>query len=87
MTLAQLDDLRLWHQRHGDRPVESHTWNLVLTLWLAGWVGAPTAWLLRWDAAALAALLLVFVPGAYVALRRRLHRQHRLRCDWITALR
>jgi len=28
-----------------------------------------------------------FLPGAYVALRRYLHRSGRLRCDWITALR
>lgn len=87
MTLDQFDDLRLWHLRHGSRSVEGRIWNTVLTLWLAAWVGIPTAWLLQWDGLALGALPLLFAPGAYVALRRRLHRRGRLRCDWIAALR
>ena len=87
MTLDQFDDLRRWHQGHADHPVETRLWSAVLTLWLSGWVGAPVAWLLQWDMVAVAALPLVFAPGAYVALRRRLHRHGRLRCDWIGALR
>ena len=88
MTLDQLHDLRVWHLRHaGDRPLEGLIWNVVLTVWLLGWVGSPAFWLLRWDAAAAAGLLLLFAPGAYVRLRRRLHRHGWLRCDWITALR
>lgn len=87
MTLDQFQDLKRWHQRHGERWVESAVWNTVMTLWMVGWVGAPTAWVLHRDSAALAVLLLVFVPGAYVALRRALHRRGRLRCDWIVALR
>jgi hypothetical protein len=88
MTLDQLNTLKLWHQRHvRERPVEKHVWDLVLTFWLAGWVGAPTAFLihLRWGA--LLCLMLLFLPGAYVALRRRLHRARVVRCDWIAALR
>jgi len=88
MTLDQLQDLRHWHQRHADdRPLEGHLWNLVLTLWMLGLVGVPTAWLLSWHVAAASGLLLLFAPGAYVALRSRLHRGGWLRCDWITALR
>jgi len=87
MTLDQFQDLKRWHQCHGDRWVESAVWNTVMTLWMVGWVGAPTAWVLQHDGTALAVLLLVFVPGAYVALRRALHRHGRLRCDWIGALR
>jgi hypothetical protein len=87
MTLDQLHDLKLWHSRHaGDRPLEGHVWNGVLTLWLTGWVGAPAAWLLGHDMLAVAGIALLLLPGAYVATRRRLHRRRLLRCDWITAL-
>lgn len=87
MTLQQFQDLRRWHLREGRRhPVEHSLWDAVLTLWLLGWVGAPAALLLHlgWAEAACASAL--FLPGAYVALRRRLHRARRLRCDWIGAL-
>jgi len=88
VTLDQFQDLRHWHLRHrGDHPLEGHIWNGILTLWLVGWVGSPTFWLLHWHVAALAGVALVFMPGTYVALRRRLHRLGRLRCDWIAALR
>ncbi len=86
MTLDQFDQLRRWHAGHADHPVEARLWSAVLTLWLAACVGAPVAWLLRQDGLALAALPLLFAPGAYVALRRWLHRRQRLRCDWIVAL-
>ena len=88
MTLDQFQDLRQWHLRHqGDHPMEGHVWTAILTLWMVGWVGAPTAWLLQWDLAALGAVLLVFAPGRYVAWRERLHRRGWLRCDWIVMLR
>ena len=87
MTLDQLHDLKLWHQRHlRDRPVEKYVWDAVLTLWLIGWVGGPVAFLIHRGWAAIAAVALVFLPGAYVALRRTLHRARILRCDWISAL-
>ena len=88
MTLDQFQDLRQWHLRHrSDHPLEGHIWTLIVTMWMVGWVGTPTAWLLHWDVTALATALFVFVPGAYVAIRSRLHRRGRLRCDWIVALR
>ena len=31
-------------------------------------------------------LAVLFLPGRYVAARRRLHDKRRLRCDWIVAL-
>jgi hypothetical protein len=87
MTFDQLHDLKVWHSRHvGDRPVEGHVWNAVLTLWLFGWVGVPAAWLLGRGDLALAGLVLLPLPGLYVALRRALHRRRLLRCDWIAAL-
>ena len=87
MKLVQFENLKAWHQRHWrEQPVEKHVWDMVLTFWIAGWVGFPSAFLLhaRWAAAACVALF--FLPGAYVALRKRLHRAGILRCDWAVAL-
>ena len=68
--------------------MEGHVWTAILTLWMVGWVGAPTAWLLQWDLAALgAALLGASRRAATSAWRDRLHRRGRLRCDWIALLR
>ena len=87
MTLDQLHDIKLWHQRHlRERPVEKHVWDAVLTLWLIGCVGAPVAFLIHHGWAAIAAVALAFLPSAYVGLRKTLHRAHILRCDWISAL-
>ena len=44
MTLDQFQSLRMWHLRHWQQhPVEKHTWEGVLTLWMSGWVGGPAA--------------------------------------------
>ena len=87
MKLVQFENLKAWHQRHWrEQPVEKHVWDMVLTFWIASWVGFPSAFLLhaRWAAATCVALF--FLPGAYVALRKRLHRAGILRCDWTVAL-
>jgi hypothetical protein len=87
MKLAQLENLKAWHQRHWrERPVEKHVWDIVLTFWLAACGGLPSAFLLhaRWGAAACFALF--FLPNGYVALRRRLHRAGLIRCDWVVVL-
>ena len=35
MTLDQFQSLRMWHMRHWQQhPVEKHTWEGVLTLWM-----------------------------------------------------
>ncbi len=86
MTLEQFHAVRRWHLGHA-RPIEKQVWDAVLTLWLAGCVAAPVLWLtgqLLLEPAAMAAW---FLPGAYVRLRRGLHRRDWLRCEWITALR
>ena len=88
MNLGQFESLKTWHQRHWrERPVEKHAWDMVLTLWLAGWVGFPSAFLIHSRLAEVTCIALVFLPGAYVALRRRLHKRGLLRCDWTAALR
>ena len=86
MTLQQFHSLKDWHHGHGRHPVEKNIWDTVLTVWLMGWVGAPTAFLLHAGWAEAACLSVMFLPGLYVALRRRLHRARWLRCDWISAL-
>jgi hypothetical protein len=88
MTLLQFHALKVWHARHGERqPFEKHVWDLVLTAWLSGWVGAPTALLLHVGWALLGCIGVMFLPGGYVRLRRWLHRRRLVRCDWIVALR
>ena len=87
MKMQQFQELKLWHQRQGRRhPVEKALWDAVLTVWLLGWVGAPTAFLVHSGGAELACLSVLFLPRLYVTLRRWLHNKRRLRCDWIIAL-
>jgi Mn2+/Fe2+ NRAMP family transporter len=87
MTLHQFQELRGWHLRQARRrPLECHAWDAVVTLWVMGCVGAPAALLLHSQWAEALSMAALFVPGLYVALRRRLHRQRRLRCDWLAAL-
>ena len=84
MTLLQLSAIHHWlRDRKDQRPLEFHTWDAVLTLWLMGWLGVPAELLLDdlWGVVACAAGLMV--PRAYVALRQRLHRRGTLRCDWL----
>ena len=87
MTLGQFQDLKRWHQRHADeQPLEKHVWDVILTLWVSGWVGGPVAVLVHAGWALLTCVALLFLPGIYVALRRRLHKVRLLRCDWIASL-
>ena len=88
MTLEQFHSLKVWHQTHSrERPFERNAWNGVLLLWIGGWVGAPAALLLGAFGWAVVGFGLLFLPGAYVQLRKRLHRQRLLRCDWLGAVR
>lgn len=88
MTLKQISVLKRWHVLHRrDRPVEFHAWDTVLTFWLIGWIGMPAELVLSQLYGLVACGVLLLSPGAYVALRRRLHRRGRLRCDWLEAAR
>ena len=87
MTLAQFESLKTWHQRHWhEQPLEKHVWDIVLTFWLAGWVGIPSALLVHAGWAEAICFALIFLPSGYVALRRYFHRIGLLRCDWVVAL-
>ena len=69
MNLDQFHDLKLWHQRHlREQPLEKHVWDMVLTFWLAGWVGAPAAFLIHAGWALMLCGALLFLPEQ---LRRR----------------
>jgi hypothetical protein len=84
MTVKQLSAVKRWlAARRREQPMEYHMWDVVLTLWLLGWMGMPAEFVLGhlYGLAACAALL--FAPNAYVKLRRRLHARGRVRCDWL----
>jgi hypothetical protein len=88
MTLEQFHTLKLWHQSHSrERPLERHAWDAVLLLWITGWAGGPVALLVGAFGWAVLCVGFLFLPGAYVQLRKRLHRERLLRCDWIGAVR
>ena len=88
MTLHQFHALKQWHLRHWrEHPLEKNLWEAVLTLWLMGWVGGAVSLLLNLPWVEVCCLALLFLPSAYVAMRARLHRSARLRCDWISSLR
>lgn len=86
MTLDQFHALKLWHTSH-PRPLERNLWDAVLTLWMMGWAGIPAFLLLAEPLAVAACVAAIFLPHRYVAWRRTMHQQGRLRCDWITVLR
>jgi len=87
MTLTQLSFLKRWHVEHrADHPVEYHVWDMMLTAWVMGWVALPAALILWVPQAVVACLVFFAAPTLYVRLRERLHRQGRVRCDWLDAL-
>ena len=84
MTLDDLQRIKQWHVQHrGDHPVEYHLWDVMLMLWVMGWVGwLPTfAFDALWAAPLCVAAM--FAPSLYVAWRDRAQRAMRLRCDWL----
>lgn len=40
LTLAEMQRIKQWHVAHrDDHPLEYQLWDLLLCLWLMGWVG------------------------------------------------
>lgn len=88
MNVQQMSILKRWFVAHRDSsPLEYHTWDAMLTLWLLGWMGVPPALLLHWLWGVALCVPLFFAPALYVRLRCRLHRRGALRCDWLGLLR
>lgn len=87
MTLQQVSQVKRWLRLHGRaHRVETQAWDLILTLWLLGWVGLPPSLLLHEWQLLPGCLLGFLTPSLYAHLRLQLHRRGRLRCDWLTAL-
>ena len=63
MTLRDFQALKVWHAYHGGRPLEKSIWDMVLTLWLMGWVGGPASLLLHIGWAQAGCLAALFLPG------------------------
>jgi hypothetical protein len=82
MSIDELARIKRWHVAHkAQHPLEYHAWDIMLTLWMMGWVGTLPAlifseWLL------LACALGMSAPNLYVHYRVLAHRRHTLRCDW-----
>jgi hypothetical protein len=84
MDLDTLQRIKRWHVSHqSDHPVEYQAWDVMLTLWLVGWVGWLPAF--AFDALWLAPFLVLAMaaPTLYVSWRARAHQKRRLRCDWL----
>lgn len=82
-TIARLHRVKKWHVNHKeDHPLEYQIWDVMLTLWVLGWI----AWLpaLALDAPWVYPLCVaaVCMPGLYMRLRLSAHQAMRLRCDW-----
>ena len=88
MTLNELQQIKRWHVAHRyDHPVEYHLWDVMLTLWMMGWVGWLPAFAFgaMWTAPLL--MLAMAAPTLYVGWRMKAHREGKLRCDWSATLR
>jgi hypothetical protein len=84
MQLAEMQRIKQWQVDHRfTQPLEYHLWDAVLTAWLMGWIGCLPAVALDALWALPLCALGIGAPGIYVAWRSRLHRGHRLRCDWL----
>lgn len=86
MTLDEMHQIRQWHVGHRrTHPVETHLWDMMLMLWVAGCIG----WLPSFAIGALwtvpLCLFAMCAPDLYTAWRARAHRLQRLRCDWLCA--
>ena len=83
MTIQELAAIKRWQVAHRhEHPVEFHAWDLMLTAWLAGWVGLPVCWVLSAPLLMLLSFAALFAPALYVRVRLRLPAKRRLRCDW-----
>ena len=88
MKLDELQRIKVWHAGHrATHPVEGHLWDLVLMLWLAGWIGWVPAFALDSLWCAPLCVLGMSAPDLYAGWRTRAHRRQRVRCDWLCARR
>ena len=84
MTLNELQRIKQWHVAHRvDHPIEYHLWDVILTLWVMGWVGFLPAYAFEQFWTMLLCALAIAAPSIYASWRLKAHRKHKLRCDWL----
>ena len=87
MTLQQLQHMKQWHRSHPQgRGLEAALCDLVLCAWVGGWILLLALAVLGEFRLMPVSLLLTLAPTIYLELRRALHEQGHLRCDWLDAL-
>jgi hypothetical protein len=81
--LQRLQRIKVWMRAHGQsNHLEYEAFDVVLTLWLMGWVGMlPALVLQQWWALALC-WLAALSPKLYLRWRQHMHARGKLRCDW-----
>jgi hypothetical protein len=84
MPLAELQRIKQWHISHRhNHPLEYQLWDVMLTLWVMGWVGWVPVYVFDQLWAIPLLVLSISAPSLYAAWRTRAHRARRLRCDWV----
>lgn len=84
VSLDELQRIKKWLVAHkADHPIELALLDLVLTLWLMGWVGWIPSLMLHEAWALPFCGLAMVLPTGYVGMRSRAHHAHQLRCDWL----
>jgi hypothetical protein len=87
LSLAHLQRVKKWHlAEQAAHPLEYHLWDIVLTIWLMGWIGCVPAFAFDAPWAYPLCALGVMTPRLYVRWRARAHEGGRLRCDWLDQL-
>lgn len=83
MPLDELQRIKQWHVGHRhDHPFEGQLWDVMLTLWVMGWVGLLPTYAFQQLWAVPVCVLSIAAPGLYAGWRHRAHRARKLRCDW-----
>lgn len=84
LSLQEMQRIKRWHVAHKrDHPVEYQILDLVLTLWVMGWVGWLPAFAFDAPWAYVPCALAMLLPQLYVHWRTQAHCAQRLRCDWL----
>ena len=88
LTLTHLQRIRKrLLQEHSSHRIEYGLWEVVLTLWIMGWIGLLPAYALDLPWAFPLCAFGMLAPRLYVMGRARAHDSGRLRCDWLDQLR
>jgi len=88
ITLAKMQRLKQWHvSQQAEHSVEYQVWEVVLTLWVMGWIAWLPAYVLDAFWAFPLCLLGILMPRLYVQCRAQAHEKLHIRCDWLDLVR